>query len=70
MFRIVALICALNPAPCDRTSARNVVFLGEVETSHACLMNAQLRAGSVAALQVIGPAERIVFVCEPVKLNG
>jgi hypothetical protein len=70
MFRIVALVCALNSGPCDRTSARNVVFLGEAETSRACLWSAQLRAGSVAALQALGPSERIVFVCEPVKLGG
>jgi hypothetical protein len=24
----------------------------------------------VAALQALGPSERIVFVCEPVKLGG
>jgi hypothetical protein len=67
MFHIVALVCAIGGTPCDRDAARNVVSLGEAATSGACLWNAQLRAGSVAALQAIGPGERIVFVCEPAK---
>ena len=70
MFRIVAFVCAMNSPSCDRDTARNVVFLGEVQSDRACLWNAQLRAGSVAALQAIGRDERIAFVCEPVRLEG
>ena len=66
MIRIVALVCAVL-GPCDRDTARNVVMLGEVDSPQTCLWQAQFRAGSVAALQVIAPGERIVFSCEPVR---